>query len=183
MIEIVKSLPNPEKIQKWLEDSIRPHLTQDVSNYAKGRLRCWLGIEPALFSPFNIKPAVNVSLPILTRIREILGWDFQFALVTYSGDEEAIGISPHRDAGYADYEAYSINVSGEAKFDYWCDRQSFDGSHRGKLIRTSGITDPTHSLILKPGEVTRFNCKNLHSCTPSAKRWNINFWKAKPKTL
>jgi hypothetical protein len=175
MIEITRTIPNPEKLQSWLEQVVRPLLRPDVSNYAKGRLREWVNLEPTLTSPTRLLTSkLQLSTKIIARLKELIEWDFRFALITYSGDKIATGISKHRDASYADYEAMGLNL-GEARFDYWMERESF-GYSRGSVAETK---DPTQSLILRPGEVIRFNCKNPHACSPSLKRWNINFWKAK----
>ncbi len=191
MVEIVKTLPNPEKLQAWLENFVRGSLTPDVSNYAKGRLRVWLDKEPQLFSPFNVLPGFPIVDGIKERLKELIEWDYDFCLVTYSGDTTPIGIGPHMDAGYADFEARSLHISGECRFDYWQTRDTFG---RGKistgytLNRKTGVVElagapaaPTNSLLLPLGAVTAFNCKSPHAASPGVKRWNLNFWRAKPK--
>lgn len=131
MIEVVRSVP-PEKVVKWLEDKIKPALTPDVSNYAKGRLR------------------------------DLIGWDWEYCLVTYSGErDEGISISPHRDASYADYEAWGWHLSGTAEFQYWEGRHAFGYAPNSQEFDPK-VDPPTHTLSLKPGDVLRFNCKNLH---------------------
>lgn len=178
MIEIAKTLANPEKIQVWLESVVRPKLTADVSNYAKGRQRVWLNIEPTLTTPTRlIQSKLQVSDKLITRLQELIEWPFDFCLVTYSGDETAVGITAHRDAGYADYEAFGLHVSGEAIFDYWCGRETF--GYGPTVTEFTATDEPTHSLVLQPGQVVRFNCKNLHACSPGTRRWNLNFWKRK----
>lgn len=168
MVSNRKKIDRPDLVEKWLESTVRPALRPDVSNYAKGRLRCWLNNEPTLSSPTRILPGFEVRDEIISRLAELIEWDFDFCLVTYSGDETPIGISPHRDAAFANFDAMSLNVSGECRFDYWEDRGA------------SKKTGPSHSLILTPGDVTAFNCKHLHAATPGPKRWNLNFWRAKP---
>jgi hypothetical protein len=175
MIEIARSIPNPAKIAAWLETTIRPTLRPDVSRYARGRLRAWLGVEPQLVAPHADRPGVLVPEKILTRLRELMEWDFDYCLVTYSGDEVAVGISPHRDAGCLSYEGYGLHLTGECRFDYWSSRQSFTGP--GRVVEVG--EEPTHSLLLQPGEVVRFNTKNLHAASPGVGRWNINFWRKK----
>lgn len=191
MVEVVKTLPNPDDIARWLEQVVRKALRPDVSNYAKGRLRAWLGVEPMLFAPFETRPGLKVSPLILDRLKELIEWDFDFCLVTYSGDEKAVGIVPHMDAGYADFEARSIHVTGECRFDYWQNRETFGA---GKVTggfsldrKTYQVLGPdgnpaaaTHPIILKPGDVTRFNCKDPHAASPGVGRWNLNFWRRKP---
>jgi hypothetical protein len=190
MIEVIKTLPNPEKLAGWLEAVVRKALRPDVSNYAKGRLRAWLGDEPMLFAPFNTRPGLPVAIQVADRLKELIEWEYDFCLVTYSGDETPIGIAPHMDAGYADFEAVSVHVSGECRFDYWQTRDTF-GSGRVStpyvLNRTTGVVElagkvapPSESVLLTPGVVTRFNCKSPHAATPGVKRWNLNFWRRKP---
>lgn len=177
MIEITRTLTQPGRIANWLESIVRPHLSQDVSNYAKGRLRCWLNVEPHLGTRGGTKPGLPVHQSIINRMAELIDWQFDYCLVTYSGDQEAIGIDPHRDAGYADYEAYGLTVSGESLFRYWEGREAF-----GYAPETNRLTanDPsTHQIVVKPGMVTRFNCKNIHSAEPGTGRWGLNFWRAK----
>lgn len=178
MIEIAKKIPNVNKIENWLETYIRKYLKPDVSNYAKGRLRTWLNKEPSLSSPTKIYEGTQVNEKVLKRLAELIEWDFDFCLVTYSGDD-AIGISPHRDASYADYEAYALHISGECKFDYWMGREEFGKSPNKKEFNIKA-EEPTHSLILSPGDLVHFNCKNVHAASPSARRWNANFWRSKP---
>lgn len=177
MIEVYREIPNPEKLARWLETTIRPALTPDVSNYAKGRLRVWLGPEPFLSNPKKTKPGLQVGEKFLARLEELIEWEFEFCLVTYSGDENPIGIDPHRDAGFADFEARSVHVSGECRFDYWMGRESFGAGPN--LKHYTAEDSPTHSLLLQPGQVTKFNCKNLHAASPGVRRWNINFWRGK----
>lgn len=169
-MNLVKTLHNPEKIEAWLESFVRAKLTPTISNYAKGRLECWLNIRPSLTTPIEHFKGLIVPEPIVLRIKELISWDFDYCLVTYSGDEKPAGILPHRDASYADYEAMSLNVSGQCKFDWWINRNAISASREFE------------SLILEPGMLTHFNCKHLHAATPGIKRWNMNFWKAKPKS-
>lgn len=164
------------KALTWLEYHVRPHLRPDVSNYAKGRLRVWLRYEPMLFAPFEIRPALAITDYDWDKLHELTGFDFDYCLCTYSG-ANAIGISPHRDAGYATYEAMAWNISGTCKFSYWNNRQSFGAFPNTNDFPATG--EASHVLELAPGDLVRFNCKNLHQAVPSANRWNINFWKKK----
>lgn len=173
MIEVVRQV-DPGPIQAWLETYIRPSLTPDVSNYAKGRLRCWLGWEPMLYAPFTSKPAVPTRDETWLWLQDALSIRFDYCLVTWSGPD-ATGILPHRDAGYADYEAWGWHVNGDCRFDYWNDRQSFYAAMSSGEAPSDG--PPTHQLGLRPGDLVRFNCKNTHAATPSVGRWNLNFWR------
>jgi hypothetical protein len=180
MIVITHNIGDTTNLRGWLETHIRNNLRPDVSNYAKGRLRVWLDDEPSLTANVRISQGLRIPAGIRQRLRDLIKWDFDYALVTYSGDFEAIGIKPHRDARYADYEAVGLNVSGTCRFDYWAGRQSFGKSPN--LIEYDPRYDaPTDCLNLAAGDVVKFNCKNLHSATPSKKRWNINFWRKAPQ--
>ena len=169
MIELTKNIET-ERIKAYLE-TLKPYLKSDVSNYAKGRQRLWLGAEPLLYRPFNSIPGHPVEEKVLDRFRELIEFDFDFCLVTFSGDPP-IGIEPHRDAGYADFLAYGLNI-GNCKFEYWNSKQTLD-----KNFPSVPCEIPT-VLNLVPGDVIRFNCKNLHAAYPSPNRWGINFWRKK----
>lgn len=176
MIEIARRVPNAGKIAAWLDQAVRGHLRPDVSRYAAGRMRAWLNVEPSLTSPTTFSRGVPVGEKVWDRLKEVTGLDFDYCLATYSGDESPIGITPHRDAGFAEFEAWGLNVSGECEFRYWMTKESF-GRSRDTLPETES---PTHTLVLKPGDLVRFNCKNRHAATPGTGRWNLNFWRAKP---
>jgi hypothetical protein len=179
MIEISHTIKDAEKIARWLERAIRPELTPDVSNYAKGRLRAWLKYEPTLTRDVRVLPGIPVEERFWKALQDRIGWEFDFALVTYSGDgREGQGILPHRDASYADYEAYSLHLTGECRFDYWQGRDSF-GAGPSRVQHNPAVDAPTESKLLAPGQVVRFNCKNVHAAVPGPGRWNINFWKGK----
>jgi hypothetical protein len=165
-------------ILAWLEKSVFNHLTHDVSSYARGRNRAWLRIEPPLGPTQSYREGLFVSDPIWYRLQEIINWEFDYCLVTFSGREIPIGIAPHRDSSYADFEAYGLNVSGNCKFSYWNDRESFSSSPSTGKFPLPG--PPSHVLNLLPGDLVRFNCKNVHAAEPSINRWNMNFWKKKP---
>lgn len=179
MIEIYRRIDEAacRRLQAWLESTVKAHLKPDVSGYARGRMRVWLDVEPSLTDPVRLSKGLPVSEFVKQRLFDLIGWSFDYALVTYSGDEKPIGITPHRDARYADYEAVGLNVSGTCDFSYWEGRKSF-GKSRSVVEHHPHVDPPTHSLFLEPGDVIRFNCKNLHSAQPSACRWNINFWRA-----
>jgi hypothetical protein len=181
MIELVTTA-SPELVKnlaKWLDEIVRPHLTPDVSNYAKGRLRVWLGTEPTLTSPTRLLQGLPTPEPITKRLADITGWPFDFCLATYSGDTTGIGIGPHRDASYADYEATSMNVTGESRFSYWEGRHAF--GYAANTREFDPKTDAaTHTILQTAGQLIRFNCKNLHAAEPGPKRWSLNFWRQKP---
>lgn len=152
---------DPTATLRWLESHVRPHLRPDVSNYAPGRLRAWLGIEPALHRAFRSQPGVDVGDDLWDGLQALLHFRFDYALVTWSGGGQ--GITAHRDAGYAASEAVGWNISGTCVFRYFDDETG----------------TPTHVLTLQPGDVIRFDCKKRHAAEPSANRWAMNFWRAR----
>jgi hypothetical protein len=136
-------------------ENIKTDLTTDISQYAKNRQRAWLN---GLGEPHLSYPKIFESIQhqaIHKFIRNQLGINYDFCLAHYSGDK-ASGIKPHRDASYANREAYGINL-GMCNFT---------------------VGDKTYDL--KSGEVYSFNCKILHSADPSPHRYGINLWTAKP---
>ena len=146
-----------DKDTNWLINQlecIKTELTSDISNYAKNRQRAWLnGLgEPHLSYP---KISESIQHQAIDRfIRDNLDINYDFCLAHYSGDK-AIGIKPHLDAGFANRQAYGINL-GICKFT---------------------IADKNYELT--GGEVYTFNCKILHSADPSPQRWGLNLWTAK----
>lgn len=155
-MQIIQQLS--EKDTNWLInqlESIKTDLTSDISQYAKNRQRAWLN---GLGEPHLNYPKISPSIlhPAIDRfIRENLGINYDFCLAHYSGDK-AIGIKPHRDASYANREAFGINLGG-------C-----NFTVRDKTYELSG------------GEIYTFNCKILHSADPSPHRWGLNLWTVKP---
>lgn len=179
MIEVVKILDADRlsRVHELLENLVRPHLSPDHSNYSKGRLRAWLGVEPPLIQTMDYKAGVPAAQEHYDLLKDCLDWDFNFCLCTWSGDVDPVGILPHRDSGFASYEAHSLNITGTCTFNYWNGRNSFGKAADTHWYSTNDA--PTHTLQLIPGTHARFNCKNLHQAIPSAKRWNINFWRQK----
>lgn len=155
-MQIINQLDNNDI--NWLInqlENIKTDLTNDISQYAKNRQRAWLN---GLGEPHLSYPKISESIQhqdIDKFIRNQLGINYDFCLAHYSGDR-AIGIKPHRDASYANRQAYGINL-GACNFT---------------------IADKTYNLT--GGEVYSFNCKVLHSADPSPHRYGINLWTAKP---
>jgi len=180
VIEITKIIPGEmPALARWLEAEVKPQLTGDVSNYSKGRPRCWLRIEPGLISKIKDQPGVHTPNEYWEFLEWITGWRFDYCLVTYSGDETPVGITPHRDSGFADYEAYGLNITSTSEFRYWNARNSFGFSHPVREL--TAYDPPTHVVEQTPGMVTRFNCKNIHAAIPQPKRWAMNFWRKKKR--
>jgi hypothetical protein len=155
-MRIIKQLSETDT--NWLInqlENIKSNLTADISQYAKNRQRAWLnGLgEPHLSYPKISESTQNQAIDQF--IWDKLGINYDFCLAHYSGDK-ASGIKPHRDASYANREAYGINL-GICKFT---------------------IADKTYEL--SGGEIYTFNCKVIHSADPSPHRWGLNLWTAKP---
>jgi hypothetical protein len=142
-----------------------PALRLDVSNYARGRRRVWLNIEPSLTPKVTVAPALPAPPELCAELADAAEWRFDWALVTHSGDDAA-GIRPHRDAAFAAPIAVGLNLVGRCRFDYW--ENALDAPRQ-----------PTTSLMLEPGDVVKFDCKKLHAATPEPGRWNVNLWRAK----
>lgn len=143
-------------------------LKSDVSNYAKGRQRCWLQAEAPLGSQPWV-PGIKDDR-LWSWIKKTIWSEAEVGLIAYG----PVGISLHRDASYADYEARSVNL-GEIKA--WQYEPSYSTFGYGpQTLR------PVMNLLLAPGEVIRFNCKNRHAAVdPAPDRWSINLWKVSPK--
>jgi hypothetical protein len=177
MLQVMHTLANADRIASWLDSMVRPQLRADVSNYARGRLRCWLGVEPPLSSTQRERPGFDAGRKILDRLAELIEWEFDFCLVTYSGDDHGIGIGPHRDAAFADFEGRGVSLTGQCVFRHWADHTGLGRSHSGRS-HTADDT-PTTVLDMQPGQVIAFNVKDLHAAEPGPGRWGINFWRRK----
>lgn len=145
-------------------------LTPDVSNYAKGRMRCWLESEGPLSATRAWQPAYHDERLWSFIIKNV--WpEAELGMVTYG----PVGIKAHRDATYADWEARIVNL-GEVKGWQYTPGYSTFGS--GPQVKRPSIT-----LLLKEGEVIRFNCKNEHEVIgPAEDRWAINLWRVSGRT-
>jgi hypothetical protein len=148
----------------------------DPSTYAKDRKIVWLGKEPPLSRSGSVKPGMSWPVALKERLQLIIGWEFDYCLLTYSGSERAYGIQQHRDAGSLSYEAYGLNLTGTCTFEYWEQRRGF-GPGQSHGNPESG--PPSHIISMTPGTLVRFNSKNPHAAYPSPNRWAMNFWKAK----
>lgn len=162
-------------VQPENQERIRTHLNEmyleggllrpDVSNYARGRQRAWLQVEAPLGNTRPWQPGVRDER-LWNWILENIWAEAELGLVAYG----QVGIRPHRDASYADYEARSINL-GEIE-GWWYEPGYSDFGPGPQTIR--------HALTYKlaPGDVIRFNCKNQHAViNPAPDRWSINLWR------
>jgi len=155
----------------WLEEDIRPHLKPDVSRYARGRMRVWLGVEPPLDTPSNHSQPFRAGLrspEFANLIADIFhedvaassrfkDWQPETALVSVGGN-----IAAHRDATYADAWSLGINL-GRCVWSIASER------HNAR---------PDFHMNLSGGEVFMFNAKHVHAVSEAADdRWAINAWR------
>lgn len=173
MLEIIRQISpqNQQLIRQHLAETVAPHLRPDPSNYAKGRLSCWLDAEWLLN-----KKSLVAAHPMPVRLRTYLkrlNIPFDLALVTYG----PVGIDWHRDDSYAAFPAYSINLSTvDYEWGYQAQYPGFEKSHD----RNDNAPRVTH--LIPPGAIIKFNCKNPHAALGrDDDRWSINLWTLKPK--
>jgi len=145
-------------------------LTSDVSQYAPNRKRAWLDAEWDLKHKRFIK-----AHPMHDRLRvylQKLNIPFDLALIAYG----ASGISWHRDDSYANFVAYSVNLSTKPyEWGYQRCYPSFKYEAQNPKAKREIHT-------LQPGEIIKFNCKNPHAALDhDDERWSINLWTVKPK--
>ena len=153
-------------------DSLSGNLYPDVSNYAKGRERFWVGTE----YPLSLK---YQQFKVGVRDRKLEDWlkdiwaksgltgSPESALAIY-GD---VPIEFHPDAPCAAPEAISVNLGGTTFI--------HDTVVNGPSNRNGRIYTPTAPIehTLDMGEVTRFNCKHVHATVaPQPDRWSIIIW-------
>jgi hypothetical protein len=151
---------NLDELKSFCQDLI-PLMTDDVSNYSKGRKRIWLFHE------------VNLSNGEVTRgFFDQRLWQFcqkvfpgcNVGLMSYGGKDLASDglIGFHRDHSYSQPIARTVNL-GESIFGYDLNRQGGDVKY----------------YKLGDGEIIEFNCKHRHSLVEikSDIRFGINLWK------
>jgi len=170
MLEIIYRI-DPKNIQAMrshLED-YRRYLQPDPSNYARGRKRFWFKREWDLKHK-TLKPAI--AIPRLESYLHRLGIPFDLGLIA-CGES---GISWHRDDSYANFVAYTINLSA-APFD-WGYQPCYPGYGWSKQQADA----PRKTYRLMPGDIIKFNCKNPHATLgKDPDRWSINLWTLKDK--
>lgn len=155
-----------------LATTVAPLLTADVSNYAAGRQRCWLEAEAPLAA----------SRPWADGLHDVRLWDWLTRLCRRAGFTPDVGlvslggsIRRHRDAGYANALALSVNL-GPALFHYEHLHPAFAWTPEAPEA------GPVDEYELVGGEVLRFNCKNPHSAQAlAADRWAIQVWSVSGK--
>ena len=151
-----------------LDRHVAPHLSPDVSNYARGRRRAWLQIEAPLGPTQPWRPGLASARlwPWLVRVwrRVHPDGDPQLGLAVH-GDT---GIAWHRDASYAQPRAVVVNL-GPCAFEL--DRAR-DGANGRPAVPVS--------LELSGGEVLDFDCKHRHRVLRAdAARWSVVLWRLK----
>lgn len=177
MIEILGQVSS-QKVQAvvdYLNKHVEPILGKDVSNYAKGRKRTWLEYEAPLgqqkwqhglkdeylwnfvletFEPYGIKPDLG--------------------LVSKAGN-----ITWHRDAAYAEFKSFGINL-GQVTWQYEWSYPAYAWVPDNKKIDPPQII--THQMT--GGEIFQFNSKNRHQAVNSADdRWGFNLWNIKKEQI
>ena len=192
MLTIIQTKIHDDVIN-YINES-RHKLTPDVSNYATGRLRAWIGLEAPLTDKQTFKPAAFDFNDRLWKWLHLfciakLNFEPEIALLHVGGadcsdPEESptdgnggeCGIKMHRDAGYADFRAVGINLIGEATFGYQAlypaqDKWSKEWDKEVKL----------QIVKMTRGTCVVFNCKNPHFAQVGPNRWCINAWRIKDK--
>ena len=150
---------------------IEPMMSADVSTYARGRRRAWLGPEPRLGArrgsnarqgyypgPWNTHPAIEAFCRYIWE--EYLPDEPPLGPILVTSGTQ--GISPHRDASYARPIALTINL-GDA---LWLHNRDRDSQAR------DGLTE----MRLTGGEILAFDCKHIHACRPAADRLALHLW-------
>ena len=148
------------------------NLYPDVSNYAKGRQRFWIGTEYPLslkYQQFRSGVRDKRLEQWLRSVWEQSGFDGrpESALAIYGN----VPIEFHPDAPCAAPEAVQINLGGTTFI--------HDSVPSGPSNRKGRIYTPTAPIehTLDRGEVTRFNCKHVHAtANPQPDRWSIIVW-------
>lgn len=170
----VIALMSPQEVEATrtiVAAEIEPMMSADVSSYARGRRRAWLGPEPRLGArrgsnaaqgyypgPWNTHAAVEAFCRRIWR-RFLPEEPPLGPILVTSGTQ---GISPHRDASYARPIALTINL-GDALWLHNAERHS--QQH-----------DSLTEMRLTGGEILAFDCKHIHACRPAPDRLAIHLW-------
>jgi len=175
VIEILGSISNTkvQEVVEYLDANVESSLEKDVSRYAKGRRRAWLQYEAPLgqqkwkhglkdeylwnfvletFAPYGILPDLG--------------------LVSKAGN-----IKWHRDAAYAQFKGFAINL-GRVTWEYEWSYPEYSWTPDAYRIDPPKIV----TYEMTGGEVFQFNVKNQHQATNAAPdRWAFNLWNIKPE--
>lgn len=192
MLTVIQAEISPEVVS-YVEAN-RDRLTKDVSNYAKGRMRAWIGLEAPLTERHDFqKAAFGYQDWLWGWLSEFcnqhLNFDPELGLIHVGGadcsDPEEMpingrggecGIRSHRDAGYADFKAVGINLSGTASFGYWPHYPDQD-----RWSKEQNNPAQPQIVQMQPGTCVVFNCKNPHFGQAGPNRWCINAWRVSKK--
>lgn len=172
----------------------KARLVPDVSNYARGRYRAWIGLEAPLTDVQPFRKAQFGYDDFLWRwlyefCQTNLNFEPEIGLVHIGGancgDPQdnpldgrggECGIKTHRDAGYADFRAVGINLIGEATFGYI---PSYP--HQDRWSKDQNVNAKIETVKMIPGTCVLFNCKNPHFAQVGPNRWCINAWRIRDK--
>lgn len=168
----VISQANQDLIREHLDTVVQSLLQPDVSNYAKGRMRVWLQHEAPLSAAQPWRPGLRDDRlwNYLVRAFSTHGFTPEVGLASKGG-----AITRHRDAAYADYRGFGLNL-GVTKFHYELCYPQF----RWSKDAPSEAEPEVHQLT--GGEIFEFNVKNPHWVSDVAPdRWGINCWRISAK--
>ena len=153
-------------------NSLSGNLRPDVSNYANGRQRFWIGTEYPLSLKYQQFRSGVRDARLEKWIRSVweqsgLNGRPESALAIFGH----IPIEFHPDAPCAAPKAVQINLGGTTFI--------HDSVPATNANRNGRIYTPTAPIehTLDKGEVTRFNCKHVHATVaPQPDRWSIIVW-------
>jgi len=141
-----------DKLYQHSKNLLARHGKADKSSYVSDRKILWIGKQP-LFT--KCQEIAGHRDDYIKAIASEIYPDHDYILI--AGGNTEIGM--HRDASYAAPKAISINLGGEAYWEY-------------------GNTPQR----LQHGEITEFNCKELHGILEAdCDRIVIAIWKRNPK--
>ena len=171
-MKIIKELQlTPARQQQIISHLETLPLKADVSNYAKGRQRIWIGMEPFLGADRSKDRPGHVDDKVFDYCTRVFKDFFavSYILVTFS-TEQATGISYHRDAGYC-----KGSRKGEPVKEY-----AGTINLGGALFGIKDRAEKNEQLFeLTGGEVIVFDSKAPHFCNPQPNRWAIHCWQGK----
>lgn len=160
-----------QDVRKHLDRNVYKYLGQDVSSYARGRKRVWLQTEyPLSMRHQEFQPGIDDER-LWSWIQKLwykAGYEEppESALAIHGG----VPISFHPDAPAAAPESLQINLGGT---EFVID-ESPKYERKGKIY----VPESPVSHILDTGEVSKFNCKHVHSTiNPNKDRWSIIVWR------
>lgn len=158
---------NQQLIREDLEN-YKQYLKPDISRYAKGRQRFWFKAEWDLRHK-KFRKAIQIER--LDNYLQALGISYDLGMIAYGEN----GIHWHRDDSYANFVAYTINLSSKP-FE-WGYQPNYPGYQYSKQVDAK-----KQIYLLQPGDIIKFNCKNPHATLgKDPERWAISLWTVKPK--